>query len=114
MATETKPNKSCRLGPAAGRRVRGTARDVENPILLTDRRTTCAISAVSDARVEAARLWLTGPDGKAVTKQDFISAAVDELTRQLLEEHADFKLPPSCAFAATPQTQKTGQSGADF
>jgi len=102
MATTTKPVKSCRLGAPNRRSAKGTERTEGNPILLTEGRTTCALSAVSDARVEAARLWLPSASTKPVSKQDFISLAVDELTKRLLSEHPDFKLPPSCAFVITP------------
>ena len=103
MATPTKPAKSCRLGVPNRRSATGTDRTTGKPILLTEARTTCALSAVSDARVEAARLWLPSATNKPVSKQDFISLAVDELTKRLLAEHPDFKLPPSCAFVITPQ-----------
>lgn len=90
--------RPCRLGPVTPRRRNGTAATNGQPGL----RTTCALSAVSDLRVESARLWLLDTDGKPVSKQQFISLAVDELTRQLLAEHPDFKLPPSCSFPVTP------------
>jgi hypothetical protein len=62
------------------------------------RRTTCAVSAISDGRVEAARLWVFDPDGRAVSKEQFISQAIDEKTRRVLAENPRFQLPEWCAF----------------
>lgn len=92
LPPKSKRRASCRINDA------GTALTSGQPIRRLAGRTTCALSAVSDARVEAARLWVRSESGKAQTKQDFISDAIDMAVRSLLAANPDFKLPPACAF----------------
>lgn len=101
MSSSTKPTKSCRLG-APNARPNGTARTTGQPMRLgEDVDTTCALSALSNARVDAARLWVLDAHSKPISKKEFLARAVDSLTREVLAANPGFKLPPSCEFVST-------------
>lgn len=64
----------------------------------TGSRLTVALKTETVDRAEVARAWTVDSAGRALSKPDFISEAVDEKVRRLLESQPLFKLPPHCAF----------------